>query len=154
MNCPHQPFLLGLISLVMVWSPLLGRADDTPGAETKAAIRKVLDDQVAAWNKGDLEAFMAGYWNSPKLSFSSGNNKVEGWQATFDRYKQRYQSEGREMGQLSFTDLEIETLGPDSAFVRGRFNLKTSKDAPTGIFTLIFRKFPQGWRIVHDHTSS
>jgi ketosteroid isomerase-like protein len=154
MYSPNRPLLFGLISLASLLWPLIGRADDKPGLEAKAAIHKVLDDQVSAWNKGDLEAFMAGYWKSPKLSFSSGNNKVEGWQATFDRYKQRYQSEGREMGKLSFTDLEIEPLGPDSAFVRGRFNLKTSKDSPTGVFTLIFRKFPQGWRIVHDHTSS
>ena len=97
---------------------------------------------------------MAGYWKSPKLTFSSGNTKLEGWQATFDRYKQRYQSEGREMGKLAFTELEIEMLGPDSAFVRGRFQLKMSKESPTGIFTLIFRKFPEGWRIIHDHTSN
>jgi beta-aspartyl-peptidase (threonine type) len=130
------------------------RADEKQSTDAKKAIQALLDAQVAAWNKGDLEAFMAGYWKSPKLSFSSGNHKVEGWQATFDRYKLRYQSEGREMGQLSFADLEIEPLGADSAFVRGRFHLKTSKDSPTGIFTLVLRKLPEGWRIVHDHTSS
>ena len=154
MNGPARNYLLGLTTLTFLFAPLWIRADETSGADAKTAIQKVLDDQVAAWNKGDLESFMAGYWKSPKLSFSSGNNKVEGWQATFDRYKQRYQSEGREMGKLSFTDLQVELLGADSAFVRGRFNLKTSKDAPTGIFTLIFRKMPEGWRIVHDHTSS
>ena len=86
--------------------------------------------------------------------FSSGNARLEGWQATFDRYKQRYQSEGREMGKLGFSELEIEPLGADSAFVRGRFQLKMAKESPTGLFTLIFRRFPEGWRIIHDHTSN
>ena len=154
MKSKNRRLLFVLISSGFLLSPLVGGADDKPDVQAKAAIRKVLDDQVAAWNKGDLEAFMAGYWKSPKLSFSSGNNKVEGWQATLTATSRRYQSEGREMGKLSFTDLQIEPLGLDSAFVRGRFHLKTSKDNPTGIFTLIFRKLPEGWRIVHDHTSS
>ncbi len=131
----------------------VARADDG-NADAKKAIRTVLDKQVAAWNRRDLAGFMAGYWNSPKLTFSSGNSRVEGWQATFDRYKQRYQSEGREMGKLGFSELEIEMLGPDSAFVRGRYRLEMEKETPTGIFTLIFRKMPEGWRIVHDHTST
>jgi hypothetical protein len=122
--------------------------------EQQAAIRKVLDDQVVSWNKGNLEGFMAGYWNSAELSFSSGKDKTRGWQATFDRYKKRYQSEGREMGKLSFSELEIDMLCPESAFVRGRWKLVQSKETPEGLFTLIFKKFPEGWRIVHDHTSN
>jgi len=118
------------------------------------AIRAVIDAQMAAWNRGDLEAFMGGYWKSPQLSFSSGKDKTRGWQATFDRYKKRYQGEGREMGQLAFSELEIEMLGPDSAFVRGRWQLKLAKESPGGLFTLVFRKLPDGWRIVHDHTSN
>jgi ketosteroid isomerase-like protein len=143
-----------ILSVTFLASFVPVRGDDASSADAKKAIQAVLDDQVVAWNRGDLEAFMAGYWKSPKLSFSSGNSRLEGWQTTFDRYKQRYQSEGKEMGKLSFTELDIEPLGPDSAFVRGRFHLKTSKDSPTGIFTLIFRKMPEGWRIVHDHTSN
>ena len=131
------------------------KADDAvTNAAAKKAIQMVLDKQVAAWNRKDLEGFMSGYWHSPDLTFSSGNTKLKGWQATFDRYKQRYQSEGREMGKLDFSELEIELLGPDSAFVRGRFRLKMEKESPTGVFTLIFRKLPEGWRIVHDHTSN
>jgi uncharacterized protein (TIGR02246 family) len=123
-----------------------------PPAET--AIRQVLDAQVAAWNRGDLVAFMDGYWRSPELTFFSGGTTTKGWQATLDRYRQRYQSEGKEMGKLSFRDLDVQVLGPDGAVVRGRFELVTSKDKPTGLFTLVFRKLPEGWRIVHDHTSS
>jgi ketosteroid isomerase-like protein len=130
-------------------------APPLPPAEAPAvAVRRVLDEQVAAWNKGDLERFMAGYWSSPRLTFYSGNNVTRGWQATLERYRKRYQSEGAEMGQLSFRDIEIEVIGPDHALVRGRFELVRKKDKPTGLFTLLFRRLPVGWRIVHDHTSS
>jgi beta-aspartyl-peptidase (threonine type) len=122
----------------------------------RAAIRKVLDDQVAAWNKGDLEAFMAGYWSSEKLSFYSGKTRTHGWQATLERYRQRYQAGGKEMGQLRFELFHVDLLGPDAAVVRGRFQLtlKKQKDQPEGLFTLLLRRMSEGWRIVHDHTSS
>ena len=123
-------------------------------AKPQAEVRKVLDDQVVAWNKGDLEAFMAGYWKSDKLTFFSGNAKTAGWQATLDRYRKRYQAEGKEMGKLSFAELSIEMIGDNHALVRGRFRLQLGKEAPTGIFTLVLRKLPEGWRIIHDHTSS
>jgi beta-aspartyl-peptidase (threonine type) len=122
-------------------------------AKDKVAVRKVLDDQVVAWNKGDLEAFMIGYWKSEQLSFFSGDKKTAGWQATLDRYRKRYQAEGKEMGKLAFEDLSIELLGNDHALVRGRFRLQLGKETPTGIFTLIMRRLPEGWRIIHDHTS-
>jgi beta-aspartyl-peptidase (threonine type) len=114
----------------------------------------VLEAQVAAWDKGDLRGFMAGYWSSPELSFFSAGQRTRGWQATYDRYVERYQTKGQEMGQLTFRDLEIDLLNPDSALVRGRWQLKRSKDNPGGLFTLILKRFPEGWRIVHDHTSS
>jgi beta-aspartyl-peptidase (threonine type) len=118
------------------------------------AIRKVLADQVSAWNRGDLETFMDGYWRSPELTFFSGGTVTKGWQGTLERYRKRYQSEGQEMGKLSFRDLDVQVPGPDAAVVRGRFELTRSKDKPTGLFTLVFRRLPEGWRIVHDHTSS
>ncbi len=121
---------------------------------SKDAIRQVLDSQVAAWNKGDLEGFMAGYWKSEKLTFFSGDKIEHGWQATYDRYRKRYQAEGREMGKLTFSELEIEMVGADTASVRGRWKLVTRKETPGGLFTLIFKKLPEGWRIVHDHTSA
>jgi len=118
------------------------------------AIRAVLDAQVKAWNKGDLPAFMEGYWQSPALTFFSGNNKTGGWQATLERYRSKYQGEKKEMGQLTFKDLTIEMLGADHALVKGRFVLRLRDDSPTGLFTLIMRKLPvAGWRIIHDHTS-
>ncbi|HWP44944.1 MAG TPA: nuclear transport factor 2 family protein [Blastocatellia bacterium] len=117
-------------------------------------IREVLDRQVEAWNRRDLEGFMSGYWRSPELTFYSGGTRTSGWDATLDRYRKSYQSEGREMGRLEFSELKIEMLGPESAFVRGRWRLKMSSSEPNGLFTLIFRKLPEGWKIVHDHTGS
>lgn len=123
--------------------------------DANSAIETVLRQQVEAWNRHDLEGFMAGYWNSPDLVFFSGAQKTSGWQATLERYRTRYQSEGREMGKLEFSDLSIQQLGPDAAYVLGEFHLTMSDGkTPHGVFTLIFRKFPQGWKIVHDHTSA
>ena len=132
---------------------LLGQSPDA--AADKANIQKVFDDQVAAWNKGDLKGFMAGYWESPDLSFFGNNVKTKGWQATLERYQKKYQGEGKEMGKLEFSDLDIQQLGPTSAVVRGRWELTMSDGKkPGGQYTLIFRRFNQKWKIVHDHTSS
>lgn len=120
----------------------------------EAAIRKVLGDQAAAWNRGDLVRFMDGYWKSDRLSFFSNDDKTAGWQATLDRYRKKYQAEGKEMGKLAFSEISVELLGKDHALVKGRFKLTLKAAAPTGIFTLIMRKLPDGWRIVHDHTSN
>jgi len=121
----------------------------------KTAIERVLRTQQEAWNRHDLEAFMAGYRNSPQLTFFSGANERKGWQATLDRYRSVYGSPGHEMGRLEFSGLRIEMLGPDAAFVRGAWSL-TMLDGktPHGLFTLVFRKFSEGWQIVHDHTSA
>jgi ketosteroid isomerase-like protein len=118
------------------------------------AIRAVLDSQVQAWNRGDLEAFMQGYWRSPDLTFFSDGVTVSGWEETLGRYRKRYQSAGNEMGKLEFVDMKIELLGSGAAFVRGRFNLKMSGGDSGGLFTLTLRKLSGGWKIVHDHTSS
>ena len=122
---------------------------------TEPAVRQVLERQQEAWNHHDLESFMTGYWNSPELTFFSGAKISSGWQATIERYRKTYQSEGREMGKLAFSDLNIEGLSSDSAFVRGAWHLTMSDGkTPHGLFTLIFRKFPDGWKIIHDHTSA
>jgi ketosteroid isomerase-like protein len=121
---------------------------------TKNAIEHVLHMQQDAWNHHDLEAFMQGYWKSPDLTFFSGGKENHGWQAAMDRYKATYDSPGHEMGNLDFSDLRIEVLGEQSAFVRGAWKLTMSDGkTPHGLFTLIFRKFPDSWKIVHDHTS-
>ena len=117
------------------------------------AIRKIMDDQAAAWNSGDLEAFMSiGYWKSDKLKFVSGDRITFGWQPTLDNYKKTYSSTAL-MGKLTFSGLEIEVLSKDAAFVTGSWSLARDKDNPKGKFTLLFRKFKEGWRIVTDHSS-
>jgi beta-aspartyl-peptidase (threonine type) len=143
----------------IVWMMILlagsaaGQAPVARAAGSEAAIRAVLESQVEAWNHHDLERFMAGYWNSPDLTFFSGATETKGWQPTLERYQHKYQAEGRSMGTLSFSDLTIQMLGADSAFVRGHFQLVLPDGKqPRGVFTLVFRKFPQGWRIIHDHT--
>jgi ketosteroid isomerase-like protein len=119
-----------------------------------AKIRAVLDAQVAAWNRGDLEAYMAGYWHSPDLEFYSGATITRGWQPTLDRYRSRYQAAGKEMGHLTFDGVAIDVLSPTTATARGAWRLQMKQgDPPHGLFTLILRKFPEGWRIVHDHSS-
>jgi len=123
--------------------------------DTRSAVELVLRRQQAAWNRHDLEGFMAGYRNSPELTFFSGAKEADGWQAALERYRAAYSSPGREMGKLEFSGLRIETLGPSAAFVRGVWQL-TMPDGktPHGLFTLVFRRFPDGWKIVHDHTSA
>ena len=119
---------------------------------TENAIRKVMDDQVAAWNRGDLDAFMRGYWRSDKLVFVSGDKVTRGWQPTLDNYRKSYNSREK-MGTLTFDDLEMTVVAKDAAIVLGSWSLAREKDNPKGKFTLLFRKFKDGWRIVMDHTS-
>ena len=123
------------------------RADDA------ADIKRVLDEQVAAWNKGDLVGFMKGYWNSKDLTFVSGTDVTRGWRETLDRYKKRYQAEGKEMGKLAFSDVEVRELAPGVALVTGKWELTLTKETVGGRYSLVFKKLADGWRIVHDHTS-
>jgi ketosteroid isomerase-like protein len=142
------------IMLLLLCAGVEARQKKQSESKSVQEIRAVLDKQVAAWNRRDLEGFMSGYWNSSELSFYSGGVKTYGWQQTIDRYRNRYQSGGREMGQLDFSNIEVEMLSPVSGYVRGRWHLKMKEGEPAGLFTLILRKLPGGWKIIHDHTSS
>ena len=130
-------------------------SQSSPSNDNKVAVERVLHAQQDAWNRHDLEGFLAGYWKSPELTFFSGVKETSGWQATLDRYRSTYNSPGHEMGKLEFSGLRTEMLGPEAAFVRGEWHL-TMPDGktPHGLFTLVFHKFPDGWKIVHDHTSA
>jgi uncharacterized protein (TIGR02246 family) len=142
--------LIGVIAALTV----AGTGQDSTDA-ARQAIRKVIEDQQSAWNHHDLQAFMAGYWNSPDLTFFSGAHESKGWQAALDRYEKNYQGAGHEMGKLDFANLRIEMLGPEAAFVRGEFHLTMSDGkTPHGLFTLVFRKFSGGWKIIHDHSAA
>ena len=152
-----SPILLILILLLLFAILAVARESRLRSApnDTRGAVEQVLQTQQDAWNRHDLEAFMAGYWNSPALTFFSGAKETAGWQGTLDRYRATYASPGHEMGKLDFSDLRVEKLGPGAAFVRGAWQLTLSDGkTPHGRFTLVFRKFPDGWKIIHDHTSA
>jgi ketosteroid isomerase-like protein len=150
-NRPLFPVLFPILLIAFI-----GHVDarNAPGGDFKSEVENVLRVQQEAWNRHDLAAFMSGYWNSPELTFFSGAKENHGWQAAMDRYRATYDSPGHEMGKLEFSSLRIEILGADAAFVRGAWLLTMSDGkTPHGLFTLVFRKFPEGWKIVHDHTS-
>ena len=144
--------------LALLWGSAVSpfaRAQSASPVEDHAVaeIRAVMQAQEAAWNRGDLEAFMAGYDHSEKTTFVSGDEVTRGWQTVLDRYKTKY-SDREKMGTLHFSELEISLLGSEAAVVLARWQLQRAKDSPRGRFTLIFRRTRDGWRIVQDHTSS
>jgi|SRR5262249_31858985 len=156
MNHPSLRVRVGLAILLTVpalAAPAVGRTQRHP-KNAAHEIRAVLDRQVEAWNRHDLEGFMEGYWKSQELTFFSVGTRRSGWEEAIAGYRNRYQSEGKEMGHLDFSDLQIEMLGRQAAYVRGLWHLTFASGGAGGLFTLIFRKMPGGWRIVHDHTSS
>ena len=145
-------FLAAPIVAAALLVPVLAPVQSAPASDD-SAIRAVLDTQQAAWNRGDVEAFMAGYWNSPELTFAGASGITRGWQPVMARYRKSY-PDSAAMGQLDFSLVEIHLFGKDAALVLGRWHLKRVNDEPAGVFTLVFQRFPEGWRIIHDHTSA
>jgi uncharacterized protein (TIGR02246 family) len=122
-------------------------------ATDRDAITAVLAAQQAAWNRGDVDAFLQGYWRSPELTFSGSSGVARGWDGVLARYKKNYPDRAA-MGQLDFSELEFRFLGPDAALVLGHWHLKREKDELGGVFSLVWQRFPGGWKIIHDHTSA
>ena len=123
-------------------------------AESKSRIDALLADQADSWNRGDLDGFMAGYWDSPDLEFVSGTTTTKGYQPVKDRYFKRYKAEGKEMGTLTFSDIRVTVLGEGGAKATGKWKVAMSKESPSGGFALQLRMFDNGWKIVQDTTSS
>jgi len=145
--------VLVLVLVVACASP--GAGDVGFGAADRSAIAAVLAGQADAWNRGDLDGFMAAYERSDALVFTSGAEVQRGWQGTYDRYVARYRGAGaNEMGKLAFEVLDVRGLGSDGAVVLGRWTLTDTPKAGTGVFSLAFARTADGWRIVHDHTSA
>lgn len=153
-----------ILLAIMIYVPATPTIATTPiqsdksrgdAAQERVPVRRVLDEQVKAWNAGKLEEFMKSYWHSEELTFFSGARRLNGWEATLERYRKTYQADGKEMGELAFANLDITLLGPESAFARGEYHL-TFRDGrkATGIYTLVLRRFKDGWKIIHDHTSA
>ena len=122
-----------------------------PADDLKTDLLRILDLQKIAWNRQDIEGFMAYYWNSQELTFQSGAGRLRGWDSLLERYKKSYS--GENWGILDFTDLEVNVLGAGHAYVIGRYKLALKDTQREGLFTLIFKRFPEGWRIIHDHSS-
>jgi len=146
--------VLPLLAILCV--TISGRESITRAAanrpDDEADIRAVMDTQVAAWNVGDVDTFMQSYWKSDETVFVGAKGLVRGYQAVLARYHRDY-PDRKAMGRLTFSNLEIHMVCADAAFVIGQFHLQRESDEPEGIFTLDFRKFPEGWRIVADHTT-
>ena len=148
---PRLPCAIAITSWILIAMTI--SATPEQGASAIAEIRSVLRMQQGAWNRGDIDGFMNGYARSKSTTFISEDTVRRGWETVRDRYRKKY-SDRAKMGLLTFSDLEIVLLSPDSAVALGRWKLQRAKDRPHGQFTLIFRRLPEGWRIVHDHTSA
>jgi uncharacterized protein (TIGR02246 family) len=149
------PFLAGVFVLgIFVF--FHGQATASAAEERSAdreAITSVITAQQSAWNRGDVDAFLTGYWRSPELTFSGSSGVARGWDGVLARYKKNYPDRAA-MGELDFSNLEFRFLGPDAALVLGHWHLKREKGDVGGVFTLVWQRFPDGWKIIHDHTSA
>lgn len=158
MNLRPQPFFLAgslafpILFSVLGGNPRLARASGARDSDSEA-IRAVLSAQDAAWNRGDVEAFLVGYWHSGELTFSGSSGVSRGWDGVLARYKKNYPDRAA-MGQLDTSELELRFLGPDAALVLGKWHLKREKGDIDGVFSLVLERFPEGWKIIHDHTSA
>jgi ketosteroid isomerase-like protein len=162
-NKPHGDFakpcfgcrtlILALIALSSLAAFPSRSTGAQPQSDDAAAILTLLNDQTAAWNRGDIEGFMNGYWNSNQTEFVSSEGVSRGWQALLERYRRSY-PDRKAMGRLTFSDLEIRVECSTAAYALGEYHLQRDNDNPSGVFTLNFRKFPEGWRIVVDHTTA
>jgi ketosteroid isomerase-like protein len=136
----------------MLMAPFVcATAEQSP--DSVSEIQSVLSAQQDAWNRGDIDAFMNGYSRSASTVFISEDEVRRGWETVRERYHVKY-SDRAKMGMLSFADIDVTMLSPDAAVVLGRWQLKRGNDESHGRFTLIFKHLPEGWRIVHDHTSA
>jgi beta-aspartyl-peptidase (threonine type) len=134
---------------------LLAGCASTDPAGDRREILDALTRQAAAWNRGDLDAFLAGYWRSDRTVFAGGDTVHRGFEAMARRYREAYPTKEK-MGRLSFSNLIFEQLESHRAVVTGSWELEFEgrEKRPGGVFTLIWKRFDDGWKIVHDHTSS
>jgi ketosteroid isomerase-like protein len=132
---------------------LLSCTSSAPDAEhIQSELTTIINKQVDAWNSGSIEGFMAYYWHSEDFTFQSGDDRIVGWQTLYERYKKNYA--GDKMGRLDFSDIEVKVLTDDLAYVLGRWRVTREDSASQGLFTILFKKLPVGWRIINDHSSS
>jgi len=143
--------LMALVSGALRIPNLSAASDEREG--DRAAITKILATQQSNWNQGNVDAFLEGYWHSPDLTFSGSGGIARGWDGVLARYKKNYPDRAA-MGQLDFSGLEFHFLGNDAALVLGHWHLARAHGDIGGVFSLVWQRFPEGWRIIHDHTST
>jgi ketosteroid isomerase-like protein len=153
MKTRGKPIAVPIVFAALLLNLLLASCAGEPPAGWQAEVAAVIEEQAAAWNRGDIAGYMEGYWKSDSLLFTSGGSVRRGWKETYEKYLASYDTPAK-MGRLKFSDLEFHLPSPGAAWVFGRWELERAGDRPGGVFTLVLKKFPQGWRIVHDHTSS
>ena len=141
------------MKLVALLLATVGCAARAFGPADDSAVRGVLDAQRDAWNRGDLDGYMAGYARREDLVFTSGGAIRRGWTATYEKYQAKYGGSKDTMGHLEFVILSVQPLGADGAIVLGRWRLTDTPAAGAGVFSVALERTPDGWRIVHDHTS-
>ncbi|HTV60830.1 MAG TPA: DUF4440 domain-containing protein [Verrucomicrobiae bacterium] len=143
-----------VLAAILVGSAVSAFAGPLPAPEAKqeAEIRAVLDAQTAAWNQGDISGFMSGYWKSDETIFVGANGVLRGWQTLLGRYEREFPNR-EAMGKLSFSNLEVHSECREAAYAIGEYHVQRTGGELSGIFTLEFRKFPEGWRIVMDHST-
>lgn len=154
MPISRNMIIIGALTAFLAWPlgvPSAPAPDDH--ASDRTAITQALADQQTAWNQGDIDTFLVTYWHSPEVTFSGTSGIIRGWDAVLARYQKTY-SDREAMGQLQFSQLEYRFLGQDGALVLGHWHLTRAKGDIGGVFSLIWQRFPEGWRIIHDHTST
>jgi uncharacterized protein (TIGR02246 family) len=137
----YLAFLISIALSAALWA----------GETETGTIREIMDRQVTAWNNGDLEGFMGGYWHSDDLTFQSGNKRLKGWNTLLEMYQKNYSGENR--GILEFTDIEMKVLSDELILVLGRWSVARNQSKSEGLFTLVFRRMETNWKIIHDHSS-
>ncbi|MCB9279856.1 MAG: DUF4440 domain-containing protein [Lewinellaceae bacterium] len=140
-------YFSAIVTILLVSASLTGQTD-----RDVEAVKALLISQSEAWNRGDIDAFMEGYWKSDKLLFTSGGGITEGWQNTLDRYKKGYPDRAA-MGKLTFDILNVTKRSKKIISLNGKFTLEREKDRPTGYFLLLFQKIKGQWVIVADCTA-
>lgn len=140
-----------LILAIAITAVTGGGCSGTTPSDPQADIRAVIDTQVEAWNRGDIEAYLDTYIRSPALVFASRGTFSRGWDPLLERYRVSYPQ--GEMGTLRIDGVEIHMIGNDDAWLIGSWWLDKGEATPHGVFTLVLRRTDDGWKIVHDHSS-
>ncbi|OFY87234.1 MAG: DUF4440 domain-containing protein [Bacteroidetes bacterium RIFCSPLOWO2_12_FULL_35_15] len=137
-----------ILALIMIANRTFSQTEN----KMRSTIEKIMHEQEAAWNKGDIDGFMLSYWNNDSLKFIGKNGIQYGWKNTLDNYKKSYPDKAT-MGELVFSIISVEQLSENSCYVIGKWNLKREKGDIGGYYTLLWKRINDKWVIVTDHTS-